>query len=446
MDKQIGRTPIARELIEKQLAALGIRDMASATIRQLSRLAHEVERESGEEFIHMEMGVPGLEPSPIGIEAEVEALRGGCAQKYPPVEGYPELKAAVSRFVKNFIGIEVSPEGCVPTVGSMQGGMAAFLLVNRCLAGHDRVLFIDPGFPVQKTQLRMLGMQYDTFDAYDYRGEKLRAKLESYLKAGRTSAILYSNPNNPSWICLTEPELQTIGELSRRYGVPIIEDLAYFCMDFRTDLSVPGKPPYQPSVARYSDYWIMLISGSKAFSYAGQRIGALVVSDALRAERYEELGKYFPSEVFGQAMVYGAMYGLSSGVASSVQRGFTALLEAANAGRYDFVDSVREYGRRAARMREIFARHGFKVVYDRDGARPLADGFYFTLYYPGLGGGALLRALLEFGVSAISLGTTGSERTEGIRACVSHVSPSQYDLLESRMAQFQALHSGELCS
>ena len=398
-----------RAIVERHLATMGIVDMSKATIRELSRLANEVERESGVEFIHMEMGVPGLPPSTIGIEAEVAALRGGCAQKYPPVDGFPELKRAVSQCVKNYVGVEVSPEGCVPTVGSMQGGMAAFLLVNRCRAGHDRILFIDPGFPVQKTQLRMLGMQYDTFDVYNHRGgERLRDKLEEYLKAGRTSAILYSNPNNPSWVCLTEEELETIGRLSAAYEVPVVEDLAYFCMDFRKDLSKPGEPPYQPSVARYCDKWLMLLSGSKSFSYAGQRIGALVVSDALRAARYEELANYFPSDIFGRAMVYGAMYGLSSGVASSVQRGFTALLEAANAGTYDFVADVREYGRRAARMRAIFERYGFKVVYDHDGAEALADGFYFTLYYPGLSGGELLRALLEYGVSAISLGASRS--------------------------------------
>lgn len=431
-------TPVPRAIVERHLATMGIVDMSKATIRELSRLANEVERESGVEFIHMEMGVPGLPPSTIGIEAEVAALRGGCAQKYPPVDGFPELKRAVSQFVKNYVGVEVSPEGCVPTVGSMQGGMAAFLLVNRCRAGHDRILFIDPGFPVQKTQLRMLGMQYDTFDVYNHRGgERLRDKLEEYLKVGRTSAILYSNPNNPSWVCLTEEELETIGRLSAAYEVPVVEDLAYFCMDFRKDLSKPGEPPYQPSVARYCDKWLMLLSGSKSFSYAGQRIGALVVSDALRAARYEELANYFPSDIFGRAMVYGAMYGLSSGVASSVQRGFTALLEAANAGTYDFVADVREYGRRAARMRAIFERYGFRVVYDHDGDEALADGFYFTLYYPGLSGGELLRALLEYGVSAISLGATGSERTEGLRACVSHVAPEQYATLEARMAEFQ---------
>lgn len=37
----------------------------------------------------------------------------------------------------------------------------------------DTVLFIDPGFPVQKQQLQVMGVKYETFDMYHYRGEKL---------------------------------------------------------------------------------------------------------------------------------------------------------------------------------------------------------------------------------------------------------------------------------
>lgn len=39
-----------------------------------------------------------------------------------------------------------------------------------------------PRFPVQKQQLVVMGQKYETFDVYDYRGDKLKDKLESYLK------------------------------------------------------------------------------------------------------------------------------------------------------------------------------------------------------------------------------------------------------------------------
>ena len=69
--------------------------------------------------------------------------------------------------------------------------------------------------------------------------DKLKEKLESYLKKGNISAVIYSNPNNPSWICLKDEELKIIGELATQYDVIVLEDLAYFAMDFRQDLSTP---------------------------------------------------------------------------------------------------------------------------------------------------------------------------------------------------------------
>ena len=132
--------------------------------------------------------------------------------------------------------------------------------------------------------------------------------------------MLYSNPNNPSWICFNEEELAIIGELSRKYDVIVIEDLAYFGMDFRKDYSNPGKPPFQPTVAKYTDDYILLISSSKIFSYAGQRIGMMAISDHLiRTDQYPDLLRYYSTDKFGHSVIFGALYGLSAGVAHSAQ-------------------------------------------------------------------------------------------------------------------------------
>ncbi|HRU85079.1 MAG: pyridoxal phosphate-dependent aminotransferase [Bacteroidales bacterium] len=433
-------TPIPYEVVKRKIQESKLPSVGKASIRELVKLVNEIEKETGIKYVRMEMGVPGLEPSQIGIDAEIEALKRGVASKYPMIDGVPELKKEIARFVKNFINIDVDEQGCIPTVGSMQGAMAAFLVVNRCNATKDTVLFIDPGFPVQKQQLRVLGMNYETFDVYNFRGDKLRDKLESYLKKGNISAILYSNPNNPSWICFTEKELQIIGELATTYDTIVIEDLAYFAMDFRKDLSKPGQPPFQPTVANYTQNWLMLISSSKAFSYAGQRIGTMVISNSLYKRRYPDLKRYFTSDEFGYAMLYGAVYSLSSGVCHSTQFGFAAMLKAANDGTFNFVESVREYGEKARIMKKIFTENGFTIVYDMDEDKPLADGFYFTISYPGLTGEQLIEELLYYGVSAISLAITGSERTEGLRACVSQVQRNQFSDLEERLKRFNQDH------
>ncbi len=436
----VKQTPLDFSTVKNAIQNSGIKELGKATIRELVRLVNIIEKQTGEKFIRMEMGVPGLEPHEIGIQAEIEALKRGVASKYPMIEGVEELKNEFSRFVKLFMNIDIRPECCIPTVGSMQGGFAAFLIMSKIFKDRKTTLFIDPGFPVQKQQHQVLGIPYETFDVYNYRGDRLRGKLEEYLSKGHISSIVYSNPNNPSWICFTEKELQIIGELANQYNVVVIEDLAYFAMDFRKDLSKPGIPPYQPTVANYTDNYILLISSSKAFSYAGQRIAMLAVSNKLFDSSYPDMIPVFNTDKFGYALIYKVIYSLSAGVSHSAQHGMAAILKAVNDGKYNFVEHVKDYAVKAQKMKKAFTDNGFYIVYDKDENEPLADGFYFTFAYPGMTAEQLLEELLFYGISAISLTITGSERKDGLRACVSQVKHEQIPVLEERLKIFHQQH------
>lgn len=434
------KTPIDSNIVKTRLAENGLTNLGIASIREIVKLVNQIESDTRIKFIRMEMGVPGLYPPSIGIEAEIAALRDGVAADYPNIEGIRPLKDEASRFIKLFLNIDVNPQGCIPTVGSMMGSMVSFLVANRNDKTKEGTLFLDPGFPVQKTQVKMLGHDYQSFDIFEYRGSKLKDKLESYLKSGKISSILYSNPNNPTWMCLNEEELSIIGELSRKYGVIVIEDLAYFGMDFRKDYSKPGVPPFQPTIGRYTDDYIILISSSKAFSYAGQRIGMMAISDHLFDRHYPDLLRYYSTDKFGHSIVYGALYGLSAGVAHSVQYGLAAIFKAVNEGQYKFIEDVREYGEKAKIMKAMFISNGFKILYDTDVNEALADGFYFTISYPGMTSSELLEELLCYGISAISLEITGSKKVGGLRACVSHVSRKHFGDLETRLKNFKEDH------
>lgn len=433
------QTPIDPKLIDSLVGELGINDFAKATIREVKLVAARAEKQSGVEFIKMEMGIPGLPGAKVGVEAQMKALGNGIANLYPDIQGLPELKNEASRFVKAFIGIDIAPEGCVPVCGSMQGTFASFLTCSQADSKKDTVLFIDPGFPVQKMQLQVMGVKYETFDVYSYRGERLGEKLESYLKQGNICAIVYSNPNNPSWICLNEEELKTIGQLATQYDAIVMEDLAYFAMDFRRDLSKPFLPPYQPTVGRYTDNYILLISGSKAFSYAGERIGVTCISDKLFHRHFDELAARYGGLTFGPVFSTRMLYALSSGTSHSAQYAMAAMLRAASNGEYDFRSEVSVYGKRAHQLKEIFLRHGFHIVYDKDLDEPVADGFYFTIGYKNMSSGQLAYELMSYGVSAICLVTTGSDQ-EGLRVCTSFIEDHQYAQLEERMSIWEENH------
>ena len=428
-------TPINQQVVDNNIAKLRIQKVGKASIRELVALVNLVEEETGEKFIRMEMGVPGLPPAEVGTQAEIEALQAGVASKYPMMDGIKPLKYEASRFVKSFMNIDVDPAGCIPTVGSMQGTYAALFAASNTNPEKDTVLFIDPGFPVQKQQMMVMGHQFETFDVFEHRGKKLRDKLGSILSKGHINAMIYSNPNNPSWICFTEEELQIIGELSKKYDVIVMEDLAYFAMDFRKDLFTPGEAPYQPSVANYTDNFVLFISSSKIFSYAGQRCGVMVISDTLFNREYENLAKRFQSNTFGHTITLRILYSLSSGTCHSAQHALAAMFKAACDGQFNFVDDVKEYGEKAKTMKKLFTDNGFGIVYEKDGDEPIADGFYFTIFYPGMTGEQLLGKLIYYGISAIALKETGSKK-EGLRACVSHVAREQFNDLKIRLEQF----------
>lgn len=432
-------TPIDFKIAQEVIDSYHLPDFGKATIREVVAISNELEQRTGQEFIHMEMGVPGLKPAQVGVDAEIKALQDGIASIYPNINGLPALKEQASRFIKAFINVDISPEGCVPVTGSMQGSYASFLVCGQCTPGKDTILFIDPGFPVQKQQITVMGYRYESFDVYDFRGEKLRDVLESYLSKGNIAALIYSNPNNPAWFCLTDDELKIIAEMANKYDVIVIEDLAYFAMDFRKNLGTPFQPPYQSTIAHYTDNYIMQISGSKAFSYAGQRIGITAISDKLYHREYPGLTQRYGGGTFGTVYIHRVLYALSSGTSHSAQYALAAMFKAAADGTFDFVSEIKEYGRRAARIKKLFIKHGFKIVYDHDLDQPIADGFYFTITYPGMTGSELMKELIYYGVSAISLGTTGS-RQEGLRACVSFIKDHQYELLDERLKIFEENH------
>jgi len=215
-----------------------------------------------------------------------------------------------------------------------------------------------------------------------------------------------------------------------------MEDLAYFAMDFRKNLSKPFEAPYQATVARYTDNYMLLISGSKAFSYAGERIGVTCISDKLFHRKFEDLAQRYEGLPFGLVFSTRMLYALSSGTSHSAQYAMAAMLKAAADGTYDFRKEVSVYGERAHKLKEIFLRHGFTIVYDKDLDEPIADGFYFTIGYPGMTSGTLAHELMYYGVSAICLITTGSHQ-EGLRVCTSFIEDHQYTLLDERMMVFE---------
>ncbi|MEE0860819.1 MAG: pyridoxal phosphate-dependent aminotransferase [Paludibacteraceae bacterium] len=433
--------PLDKHIVDSICYRFGLRnfhELGNASIRQLVGVVKHIEQSLGVEFVNMAIGEPGLPADMIGIEAEHQALLNGCASHYPNILGIPEVKKWGSEFVRAFINLQRPPECILPTVGSMQAAFALNMMLTQLQPGKDTILFLDPCFPVQKMQCRVIGTRVKAFDVADFRGEKLHDELERHLQTGRIAGILYSNPNNPTWSCLTDDELRTIGELATQYDAIVLEDLAYLNMDFRDpNRGNPYTAPYQPSVGHYTHNCIQLISCSKIFSYAGQRAAFVAIDPELGKRVYPALGERLKNNgELLHSFSYSFLYVLSSGVCHSVQYGMAAMLQAACEGKLRYVETTREYARRAKKIKEIMTRNGFHIVYDTDAdGQPVGDGFFFTFGYKDWTGQQLVNKLIYYGVSAIALESTGAKR-EGMRGCASTIREDQYEQLEERLRKF----------
>ena len=162
-------------------------------------------------------------------------------------------------------------------------------------------------------------------------------------------------------------------------------------------------------------------------------------SEALYKKEYADLKKQYGVASFGNVFVNRVLYALSSGTSHSAQYALAAMMKAASDGEYRFLEDVKIYGERAKIVKQYFLENGFYIVYDKDLDEDLANGFYFTVNYPGMTGGELMKELMFYGISTVSLETTGSQQ-EGLRICTSFVKESQYEDLAYRLKAFHQDH------
>ena len=97
---------------------------------------------------------------------------------------------------------------------------------------------------------------------------------------------------------------------------------------------------------RYTSRGISLVSSSKIFSYAGQRIALTIISPELMEKEAPGLMRNFGTSNIGHALLHGVLYPVAACVPESPQYGLLALLKAVNGGDQSLFEPAREYARR----------------------------------------------------------------------------------------------------
>ena len=182
-----------------------------------------------------------------------------------------------------------------------------------------------------------------------------------------------------------------------------------------------------------------MISGSKIFSYAGQRIAIAAISDKLYPRHYPALKQRYGMGRLGDAYVLTFLYAASSGTST---RRSTPCGDVPRCGRRAARFRGRNLGIRPARpphQGDLPAPRP-PHLYDKDQDETVSDGFFYTVGYGGLSSAELLSELLLYGICAISLTSTAAA-SRASRVCVSQLNrPEQFELLETRLTAFGQNH------
>jgi aspartate/methionine/tyrosine aminotransferase len=221
--------------------------------------------------ISLGQGVVHYGPPPEALEAA--RTFGGDLQdhKYKAVEGIRELQKLIAEKLTAENGIDLRGRSIVVAAG---GNMAFFNAILAIADPGDEIILPVPYYFNHEMAIRMLNctpVLVPTDENYQLDLAAIQAAITP-----RTRAIVTVSPNNPSGAVYPRAALTAVNELCRERGIYHISDEAYeyFTYDGTEHFSAASLPASR-------EHTISLFSMSKAYGFAGWRIGWGVMPEHL---------------------------------------------------------------------------------------------------------------------------------------------------------------------
>ena len=227
--------------------------------------------------ISLGQGMVSWGPPPAAIDAAREAAGLMASQRYGPVEGSPELVAALGRKLREENGLDLDGSRVLVAAGS---NMAFLSVVQAITSTGDEIVLPSPFYFNHDMAVRIAGcvpVIVPTDAEYQIDPEALARAITP-----RTRAIVTVSPNNPAGAVYPAEALRAVNELCAARGLLHISDEAYEY--FTWDDSRHFSPASLPGAGAHT---ISLYSLSKSYGFAGWRIGYMVIPEALNEAVYK---------------------------------------------------------------------------------------------------------------------------------------------------------------
>lgn len=224
--------------------------------------------------ISLGQGVVHYGPPAAAIDAVRAALGEPAIHEYQPVAGLAALRERIAAKLADENGIDVAQGTEVMVTAG--GNMAFMHAVMATTEPGDEVILPTPFYFNHEMAIEMAGcraVRVPTDGRYQLRVDAIAAAITS-----RTRLVVTISPNNPSGAVLEERDLRRVNALCRERGIFHVSDEAYEYFTYGDARHVsPGSFPGA------ADHTISLYSLSKAYGFAGWRIGYAVYPARLAA-------------------------------------------------------------------------------------------------------------------------------------------------------------------
>ena len=234
----------------------------SATIA-MARKAREL-KSQGIDIISLSLGEPDFNTPDFIKDAGKEGIDKNFS-KYMPVNGYQDLRKAISNKFKRDNGIDYSPEQIVVSTGAKQSIANVVLsLINP----GDEVIVPAPYWVSYAEIIKMaegVPVFIDTSIKNDFKISPL--ELQDTI-TNKTKMMIYSSPCNPSGSVYSKEELRSLADVLVNYpSITVLSDEIYEHINFTGSYF---------SLAAFPDMYnqVVTINGvSKSFAMTGWRLG-----------------------------------------------------------------------------------------------------------------------------------------------------------------------------
>jgi aspartate/methionine/tyrosine aminotransferase len=217
----------------------------------------------GRSVIHLEIGEPDFDTPGHIVAAAQQALEAG-ATHYGPGAGLPELRQAVTRYLKQWRGLDVDPATVVITPGAKP---IMFFAILALINPGDEVMYPDPGFPIYESMARFVGgtpvpMVLREGRRFRFDPDEFRSRVTD-----RTRLIIINSPHNPTGSVLTRDDLEAIADVARERDLIVLSDEIY------ARLLYSGEHVSIASFDGMLERTVLLDGWSKTWAMTGWRLG-----------------------------------------------------------------------------------------------------------------------------------------------------------------------------